>query len=89
MTIKQQIKKLQKFDIVSISWEDITAICEWLSKEQIKELQTLKCHTVGFFLGCDGDSVKISYSYQFDEDCGAVEIIPIGVILGITRHGTV
>jgi hypothetical protein len=89
MTIKQNIKKLRKFDIIRVYWQDITSDCSWMSEEKIKEFKTSKCHTIGFFMGRVGDSIKVSYSYDFDMKCGAVEIIPIGVILEIHKHGRV
>jgi hypothetical protein len=89
MTIKQTIKKLRKFDIIRVYWEDITSDCSWMTEDKIKEFETSKCHTIGFFLGRVGDSIKLSYSYDFEMKCGAVEIIPIGVILEIHRHGNI
>lgn len=89
MTIKQTIKKLHKFDIIAVYWEDITADSAWLEENKIEEFETSKCYSLGFFLGREGNSIKISYSYDFDRKCGAVEILPIGVILGITKHGNI
>lgn len=89
MTVIQQIKKLRKFDIISVHWEDIAAICSWMSAKSIDEFETVKCHTVGFFMGRTGSNIKVSYSYRFEDNYGAVEVIPIGVILEIRKHGRV
>jgi len=89
MTVKQTIKKLHKFDIIDVHWEDITSDCSWVSEEKIEEFKTSKCHTLGFFLGREDNNIKVSYSYDFESKCGAIEIIPIGVILGITKHGVI
>ena len=89
MTIKQTIKKLRKFDIISVYWEDITADCSWLEEAKLKGFQTSKCYTIGFFMGRVDNNIKVSYSYDFGNKCGAVEILPIGVILGIKKHGRI
>ena len=87
MTVKQTIKKLRKFNVIKVNWEDITADCSWVTEENIDKFKTSKCSSLGFFLGRDGNNIKISYSYDFGNKCGAVEIIPIGVILSIDKYG--
>ena len=87
MTVKQQIKKLRKFDVISINWVDITADCSWMDENKMKEFSTSRCVTVGFFISREGSNIKTSYSYNFDDNTGAIEIIPIGVISSIKNHG--
>ena len=89
MTIKQLIKKLRKFDIIAVQWKDITTDSSWVEEKKIEEFKPSKCTSIGFFIGRKGDNITISYSYDFDLKCGSVEVIPIGVILGITKHGRV
>ncbi len=86
--VKKQLKLLDRYDIVSLKWEDIVSDVSWVSDEGIKEATTATCYSIGFLMQVEESYIKVSSSYDFENESGSVEVIPIGCILSVTRLET-
>jgi hypothetical protein len=87
-----RIKKFDKYDILVISWQDITQDAEWHDKEKLKNAKAADVKSIGFFLDNKKKVLRISHSVAEDGDCD-VMCIPWGTIskikdINFTDKGT-
>ncbi len=83
--VKNQLKLLDRYDIVLVKWEDIVSDNTWVSDVGIDEAKTAICYSIGFLMRVEERHIKLSFCYDFDAESGSVEVIPIGCILSIVR----
>lgn len=81
--IVKKLEQLDKFDVVHVKWADIISDCSWVSTKDIEESEPAECHSVGYLISTNKYCIKISSSYDFDQNCGSIEVIPIGCIIDI------
>lgn len=83
--VRNQLKSLDRYDVVLIKWEDIVSDSSWVSDEGIDEATAAICYSTGFLMRVEENHIKVSSSYDFNAESGSIEVIPIGCITSIVR----
>lgn len=83
--VRNQLKTLDRYDMVLVKWEDIVSDSSWVSDEGIDDATTAICYSTGFLIRVEETHVKLSSSYDFNAESGSIEVIPIGCIISVIR----
>lgn len=72
----------QRKKILYVQWYDIEVETEWSKmKEMEKPYRGAECHSIGFLLRDDANSIRLAMSITEDMHCREIKTIPQGCVV--------
>lgn len=77
---------MRQYPLVLIEWGDIKTESNWIPLSNVRGMEPVICHTVGFLIDTDRDRKRFIVAHTLNElDDSDRTLIPFGVVRSIKR----